>query len=344
MKTLMPGCALLKDQAHVCRTVFNLYTELASTSMKRHVYSIAGFMFVRMVFQEFAPYIKAICPHRNVAFLPGDLLTDGMRPIMTYIEDIILKEDPDDPVKSERGTFYPPFHVPSLEGTFVTNTACFISRLAKFEVQCQRCFRGVPRSIFFNIGAQDAGLHIVKRFASMVIGKLCDDRRSSVEDIYQGAFLILPVLARERLLHGTVLYWIYFSLFYALGSVANRCCVSDNLRAAVREEKDLSKLKRQLIAWMIQRFSVMFQHLAILGPGDEPRECLDAALSLTDPTYPKVRESIEKRREAFVNLLLSRVTQGERICLSDLLSRADSKHEHIIIALQSYADKFTDEI
>ncbi len=88
----------------------------------------------------------------------------------------------------------------------------------------------------------------------------------------------------------------------------------------------------------------MFQHLAILGPGDEPRECLDAALSLTDPTYPEVRESIEKRREAFVNLLLSRVTQGERICLSDLLSRADSKHEHSIIALQSYADKFTDEI
>ncbi len=267
---------------------------------------------------------------------------DGIVAVVEYIESKLFRfEDDNNPVKAEFSIFYPPFNVPYLNMFFTCNAAIFAEMLANLDIGCDKC---TNESSLHVLARQETGTHVIKLFTSMLVGVMCDDKLVTSIDPCDCLNRVLPVLVHNNLLDGALLYWIYFSLFYALGLMANTGITGRPSRADKENEgEEVDESPKIVLSAILSRTASLFARLAPLVSRQVAKTCLGYALSLKKMRYPRVTPKIEKRREEFARLLESKVTRVERVAMVELLSNPSPDGEAIQETLKSFTKKFIEK-
>ncbi len=323
------------------KNLFISLTKLAISGLDPPASAKSASVLLKFAFQAFTAHLLPKCHHRLQAYLPDAVLFEPMLLIINHFNTLApAVADPIYPKMTQYPTLYPPFYIyehyakeDSEEHIgFVVN---FIHDLSSLKFPCRKCGSG-GESLFFPLADQFFFLPITQVMMTFTFGWICGPPDATLTDMaYDCVFKLLPVLSYRRVLYGDVLYWLYFSLFYALG---NQAAEEPNNEEGEEEDEEEDSVISRKVRKMISLYTPIFARLSLMASRNDPADCMKAALALTKANCPKTEVEIDQKRKQFVRFLDPRVSKPHRLTMVNTLADASVDEKEIERTLMEFAE------
>ncbi len=300
-------------------------------------------MLIRHVIRAFVPYVKRTCSHFPHAFIPSETFFESLRPVVRC-----LNYAPTELSSGVRkvGAFpglYPPFYIANWSTDHVGDINSFCEDLLRLAWACPTCGNPSRDNILIPFAEHFPTTPLLKMFTAFAIGQVCEARSLRLIQNHRRASRLLEMLADKGEVHGALLYWIYFSLLFAIGNIADRGYTGISPSSSLNAIRTESPTRRvEVLRDCVYASATIFKKLASLTSEEERLTCLKNALCLKTgvKSKPSAEGRIEREREAFSTLMRAKVTPTQRAIMATLFAKPEAEEVDIRTCLVAFFDRF----
>ncbi len=327
------------------KAIFESYMKVAKIGMVNDRTAEDGLILIEHVIRAFVPYVKRTCSHFPHAFIPSETFFESLRPVMRYLNYAPTKFSSGVRKMSAFPGLYPPFHITDWSIDHVQDINFFCEDLIEMEWACPTCGNPARDNILIPFAEHFPTRPILKMFTAFAVAQVCDGEPLGSSDAPKCIDRLVEILADKGEVHGALLYWIYFSLLFAMGNIAGRGYTGLSRKPLSNTSPTTTETatrRVELLRDCIDASATIFKKLASLTSEEERLTRLKNALCLKTEvkSKPGAEGDIEKKRVAFSALMRAKVTPTQRAIMLLLLSKPAAEEVDIRTCLTAFADRF----